>query len=290
MSKDYYKILEVDKSASKDEIKKAFRKKAHEYHPDKKTGDEAKFKEINEAYQVLSDDNKRAQYDRFGSAGPQFGGAGGQGFGFDFSNFQGGNFEGIDLNEIFGEFFDFGGFGRQRRGRNIQTDITISLKDSVLGCNRDIVLPENSAKKKDTKTGTVNVKIPAGVNNGEVLKMQGYGEPFPEGRDGDLYIRLFVTPEPGIHKDGMNLIGEITLKPTEALLGKDIKFKLFDEEIDIKIPEGMNHNDFVRVRGKGVRSGRFNTGDLLLRVKINTPSKLTKSQKKLLEELQNEGL
>ena len=167
MSKDYYKILEVEKGASKEELKKAFRKKAHEFHPDKKTGDEAKFKEVNEAYQVLSDDQKRAQYDRFGSNGPQFGGqGGGAGFGgFDFGGF---NFEGFqggqefDLNDIFSAFG--GGFGRRvRKGRDIVLSLNISFKEAVQGTTRrsksQKTAPRRVRKKSASKFQLVSSRV-----------------------------------------------------------------------------------------------------------------------------------
>jgi molecular chaperone DnaJ len=156
MSKDYYKTLGVDKKASKDDIKKAFRTLAHKYHPDK-GGDAEKFKEINEAYSVLGDDNKRAQYDQFGSAGSQFGGGYGNGFsgfdGFDFSGFSGFNqgqngqsFE-FDLGDIFGEFFGGNGSskkGKTKRGKDIQVDIELSFEDSVFGIEKEIILNKTS--------------------------------------------------------------------------------------------------------------------------------------------------
>jgi len=153
MAKNYYDILGVAKTASKEEVKKAFHKLAHKYHPDKKGGDEARFKELNEAYQVLSDDSKRSQYDQFGSyqpggAGPQAGGFGGFDFsqgGFDFSGFSQGGFG--DLNDIFSEFFGGGGTGRQqaRRGRDISTEIQIPFEDSIFGVERNILLTKASA-------------------------------------------------------------------------------------------------------------------------------------------------
>jgi len=147
MAKDFYETLGVKKDASKDEIKKAFYKQAHKYHPDKKEGNEAKFKEVNEAYQVLSDDAKRKQYDTYGSAGPQ--GAGFGGGGFDASGF-GGGFEGVDLNDIFGDFFG-GGFGgggngqRVERGNDIQVDIELTFEESIFGVTRNITLGKTCA-------------------------------------------------------------------------------------------------------------------------------------------------
>lgn len=179
MSKDYYEILGVNKGTSKDEIKKAFYKLAHKHHPDKKEGNEAKFKQINEAYQVLSDDAKRSKYDQYGSGFENMGqgnaGAYQQGFGgFDFSGFQGGNSGGVefDLNDIFSDFFGgsrSGGFYQQRtpRGRDMQTEIQISFIDSILGTEKKISI---------TGHKEITIKIPAGIHSGQTLKMTGYGE------------------------------------------------------------------------------------------------------------------
>ncbi|MFA4830832.1 MAG: DnaJ domain-containing protein, partial [Patescibacteria group bacterium] len=164
MSKDYYKILGVEKNASEDEIKKAFRKLAHQYHPDKKGGDEAKFKEVNEAYQVLGNQEKRGKYDQYGSTFDQMGGFGGGATWDDFmraargqGGFGGGNthfdFGGVDLNDILGDFFNFGGFGsgrggqgrRQHRGNDIQVDIQIEFSEAVFGAEKEIRLTKNNA-------------------------------------------------------------------------------------------------------------------------------------------------
>ena len=210
MAKDFYKILGVEKNASKDEIKKAFYKLAHKYHPDKKDGNEAKFKEVNEAYQVLSDDSKRAKYDQFGAGYENMGNAGagsyGQGFGgFDFSGFQGGGqeFDFGNLNDIFGEFFGGGGGGfytRTPRGRDMQTEINISLIDSILGAEKKIVI---GGKKE------ITIKIPAGIQNGQTLKMTGYGEVIKDGKPGDLYIKIILKIPNKISKKARELLEEL---------------------------------------------------------------------------------
>ncbi|HUD04195.1 MAG TPA: DnaJ domain-containing protein, partial [Candidatus Paceibacterota bacterium] len=206
MSKDYYKTLGVEKNASQDDIKKAFRKLAHEHHPDKKTGNAEKFKEANEAYSTLSDEKKRAQYDQFGSGGNPFaGGQGAGGFnaqdfgGFDFSGFaQGNGFGGggveFDLNDILGNIFG-GGRQRVKRGRDIQVDAHISFSESIFGT--EITLPV----RKNLK-----VKIPAGIENGQTLRLTGQGEPTDGGHTGDLYIRVYVKAHPFWQKDGENIV------------------------------------------------------------------------------------
>jgi len=218
MSKDYYNILGVNKSASKDEIKKAFYKLAHKYHPDKKEGNEAKFKEVNEAYQVLSDDTKRSKYDQFGSGfenmGQGYGGTRQSGFGgfegFDFGNFAGGfqNNDGIEfdfgnLNDIFSNFFTGGRGGfhaRTPRGRDMQAEIQISFIDSILGAEKKIIVSGNKE---------VIIKIPVGIQNGQTLKMTGYGEVIKNGKAGDLYIKINVKIPSKISKKAHELLEEL---------------------------------------------------------------------------------
>lgn len=211
-NKDYYNILGVDKKASKEEIKKAFYKLAHKYHPDKKDGNAEKFKQVNEAYQVLSDDTKRAKYDQFGAGFENMGQAGGNyqqggfgGFGgFDFSGFQNGAGMEFDLNDIFSDFFGGGRGGfystRHPRGRDMQTEIQISLTDSILGTEKKIVI---NGKKE------VTIKIPAGIQSGQTLKMTGYGEEIKNGKAGDLYIRISVKLPNKISKKARELLEEL---------------------------------------------------------------------------------
>ena len=293
MSKDYYKILGIEKNASKDEIKKAFRVLAHKHHPDKKDGNEAKFKEANEAYQVLSDDQKRAQYDQFGSAGPQFNGGGQGGFGgFDFSGFQNGNFNGqnveFDLGDIFGEMFGGGGgFRRTRRGRNIALRLHLTFKESIFGAKKKIKIPSESAQSSQ---GTVEIDIPAGVESGQQMKLQGYGAPVEGGQPGDLYLEMEVENHKTLRKEGMHLVTEISIPISQALLGGSEEIALIDDSVTIKIPAGIVHGSVLRVRGRGVQAGTFRSGDLLVKVSITMPHKLSREQKELIEKLQKSGL
>ncbi len=292
--KDYYKILGVEKSASKDDIKKAFRKLAHEHHPDKNKGNaeaEKKFKEASEAYSVLSDDNKRAQYDQFGSAGPGFGGGqggfsgfNGQGFGgFDFSGFarqyssQNGQAFEFDLGDIFGDIF--GGGRRPRKGHNITIDVEISFKDSIFGTEKEI----NVGKDK------FSIKIPAGIESGQGLRIPGRGEDGPGGK-GDLIVRVWVPEDKVFRKEGWNLVMELDLKLTTALLGKNIDIDTLDGKIEVKIPAGTTHNEILRVKNHGVPNERGKRGDLLIVTKVEIPRKLSRQAQKLIEELKNEGL
>lgn len=363
MSKNYYETLGVEKNASKEEIKKAFHKLAHKHHPDKNKGDDKKFKEVNEAYQVLSDDQKRSRYDQFGSAdGPMGGGySGGQqqgGFGgFDFSGFQNGQgFDMGDLGDIFGDFFG-GGMGRgtknNKRGRDIQTEIDLTFEESVFGVKRKVSLVKQSTcnickgtgGKVGTKMNTCNtcgghgqirevrrsilgsfqttrvcdicmgtgkipsekcinchgagvykkqeeieLNIPAGINNAEMLKMSGQGEDIQGGKSGDLYIKVHVKPHPIYKRDGLNLTMDLPIRLTDALLGMLYNLKTLEGDIlEVKIPEGINHNELLRVRGRGVPSSR-GRGDIILRVQIKMPSKLSRKTKEIIEELKKEGV
>jgi len=287
MSKDYYKILDVSKSATKEEIKKAYRKMAHKYHPDKKDGDEAKFKEANEAYTILSDDQKRSQYDQFGSNFQGSGASGGQGFGgFDFSQFTQGGGD-IDLNDILGSFFNGGGggFRRKRKGRDIAVDLEIEFKDSILGVTKKITVSRQQGGKED-----LNINVPPGIDAGEMMRYQGKGEPVEDGISGDLYIKIHVKKHPSLRKEGVHIVTEQSVKITEALLGTKMDIESVDGKLTIKIPEGVRHGEILRVKGKGVPYTTTNSGDLLVKVDIKTPKKLSKKARKAIEELQSEGL
>lgn len=376
--KDYYKILGVNKGASKDEIKKAFRKLAHEHHPDKTKNDPVssqKFKEASEAYSVLSDDSKRQQYDTFGSAGPGgagfsggqggfsgFGGAGGF-EGFDFSGFQQGGqgFE-FDLGDIFGEFFGGRAGGRnsagrsrrgEERGSDISVDLLISFEESIFGVEKTLVVTKASkcltcngggaekgasmkkcehcgGKGRVTEArrsffGVVNtsrpcescygqgqipsikcstchgtgvkervqeivVKIPAGIEDGQSMRLTGMGEAIPFGVSGDLYVKIHVKPHSYIRKDGNNLVTEQKIKLTQAIIGGDITLKSLDGDLIVRIPEGTNNGDVLRVKGKGVPHGDGRRGDLFIKINIEMPKRLSKEARKAVEELKKEGM
>ena len=364
MSKDYYNILGVNKGASKDEIKKAFYKLAQKHHPDKKGGDEKKFKEANEAYQVLSDDTKRAKYDQFGSgfenmgggnAGYQQGGFGG----FDFSGFQnGGNadFDFGNLNDIFSDFFTGGmGGGRTqaRRGRDISTEIQISFKDSIFGISRKILITKTSncatCGGKGSKQGTkmekcktcngqgsireakrtilgtisstkicevclgsgevpkevcekcngkgvlrkeeeITLNIPAGIRDGEMVRMSGAGEAIKNGTSGDLYIKINVQPHPIFKREGHDLVMNLNIKLSDALLGMEYPIETLDGNIKVKIPEGVSINEILRVREKGVPISKTKRGDLLIKLHIKMPTKISRKSRELIEKLKDEGI
>lgn len=349
--KNYYEILGIQKSASKDEVKKAFRSLAHKHHPDK-GGDEQKFKEINEAYQILSDDKKRAQYDRFGSGG--FSG-GGQPGGFDFSGFDFSGAQGMefDLGDIFGDIFGGRRGSRQRRGRDISVDIIVSFSEAVFGTKRNVLITKTgvcddcsgSGAKKDSKmkkcpacngggqihetrksfigsftstrecgechgrgeipeekcptchgegvikkTEEINIQIPIGINNGEMIRMTGHGEAISGGVAGDLYVKVHVEPHKVFTRDGDDLRMTLPIKMTEAILGADKMIETLDGGVKLKIPAGISAGEILRLRSKGVPKSTSTRGDLLVKITVPTPNKLSSKAKKLIDELKGEGI
>lgn len=284
MTKDYYSILGVPKGASKDEIKKAFRKLAQQHHPDKKGGDEKKFKEVNEAYTVLSDDKKRAQYDQFGSG---FSGGGSGGFeGFDFSGFSGGGGAQFDVGDILNQMFGgkAGGWSRVKRGRDISVDIQISFKDSILGVQKSIKIQRDNREEEN-----ITFTIPPGMDSGEMLRISQKGEPIDGGQPGDLYIKVHVEPHKTLRKEGHHLIMDLPIKLSDSILGDTKSIETIDGKMKLKIPKGITHGELLRVRGKGVVLPHGVSGDLLVRILIETPKNLSGKAKKAVEDLRSEG-
>ncbi len=354
--KDFYKILGVEKSASQDDVKRAFRKLAHEHHPDKKGGNEAKFKEINEAYQVLGDEQKRKQYDQFGSAafdgsggGNPFAGGGGFPGGFNF-DFGGAGFE--DLGDILGGMFGGGGGGggrgRAAHGENIEVAMTLRFEEAVFGVEKEIPLTRNStcarcagtAAEPGTKMKTcttcdgkgfritmqrtllgamqmktacdechgvgekpekpcttcngsgvvhgrttVRVDIPAGVDDGVTVRVRGEGESIgAAGERGDLYLRIRVVPDTRFRRDGSTIYVQKNIGFTQAALGDTIDVDTVDGKVEVKIPQGTQSGDELRLRGKGVPSSR-GRGDQVVIINVVTPTKLDKKEQELLREL-----
>ena len=355
MAKDYYQILGIVKGASDEEIKKAFRVLAHKYHPDKEGGDEAKFKEINEAYQVLSDPKKKAQYDQFGQTFDQ-GGPGGFG-GFGGFGGQNVNFDMGDLGEMFGDMFGMGrGGGRGRaRGKDIEVNVTISFAEAAFGVEKTIELykpvicatcsgtgvppgvkthqcktcggqgrvrqvqrtilgsfeavatcpdcrgtgsiPDQTCKDcggavvRREKT-SVTVKIPAGINDGETIRLPGQGEAAGRGGDpGDLYLHVRMRPDERFERDGFDVYSDLEVPFSEAALGVERKVETLDGELTVKVPAGVQSGAEIRLKGRGVTrlqsSGR---GDHYVRVTVRTPEHLSKKARQLLEDLRREGL
>lgn len=345
--RDYYDVLGVSKTASKDEIKKAYRKLSKKYHPDinKEVGADEKFKEISEAYEVLSDESKRAQYDQFGHAGPQQGGFGGGGF----SGFGGG------FDDIFSTFFGGGGGGRRRdpnaprQGDDLQYTMALSFEEAVFGVEKDITIPKeeecgtchgNGAKPgtspetcsycggagqvnveqntpfgrvatrrtchqcsgtgkvikekcstcggdgRVTKNKTINVKVPAGIDEGQQIRLSGQGEAGVNGGPpGDLYVVFRVRDHELFERDGDDIYCEMPITFVQATLGDEIEVPTVHGKVKLKIPAGTQSGTRFRLRGKGVANVRgFGTGDQHVLVKVITPIKLSEKQKQLLRE------
>lgn len=289
MAKDYYDLLGVSKSASADEIKKAFRKQAKKYHPDANPDNpsaETKFKEVNEAYEVLSDKEKRQQYDMFGSVGANGGfGGGNQGY------YQQSNMNGADLEDIIGSIFG-GGFrsstggnpfaqqARPQRGQNIEQEITISLDEAYRGTTRLL--------NKDGRQLTVN--IPAGADNGTKVRLSGEGHQGMGGQAGDLYLIVNVNENSSpFTRDGNDLTVDFEVDAFTAMLGGSVEVPTMERSVNLKIPAGTQSGRKFRLSGKGMpimrKKGKH--GDLYARVVITVPEKLTDKQRELAQQLRD---
>jgi molecular chaperone DnaJ len=355
--RDYYEVLGLQKGASEEEIKKAFKTMARKYHPDLHPGDkeaEAKFKEVNEAYGVLSDADKRARYDQFGHAGvdPSYGG-GGDGFG-GFSGFSGDM--GDIFESIFGGGFGFGGSGRRssananapRRGGDIHTDVRISFMEACQGvkktisfahmdkcpqcngsgadgstskqtcpeCNgrgsvktnqqtpfgvisstrpcsrcggRGEIITNPCNKCRGTgrvrTTSNIELSIPAGIDNGETIRMTGKGDAgLNGGPAGDVYVTVQMQSHPLFERDGSDIYCEIPITYAQAVLGAEITVPTIDGDVKYAIPEGTQSGTRFRLRGKGVKMLRRDArGDQYVTVNVEVPKKLSKKQKELLQ-------
>ncbi|OGH84533.1 MAG: molecular chaperone DnaJ [Candidatus Magasanikbacteria bacterium RIFOXYA2_FULL_44_8] len=366
MSKDYYKILGVEKNATADEVKKAFKKLAMQHHPDRPGGDEKKFKEINEAFQVLGDADKRAKFDQFGSDFEQQGGWNGAGGSWeDIMNAfrqqgggQGANFDfGGGFGDIFGDLFGGGGQSRtsrrQSRGRDIQVDVEIDFKEAAFGVEKDLNLRKQSAcdvcrgtgaepGSKMEKCGTchgqgqvvqqqrtfmgmmqtvaacptcqgrgehpskkckhcggdgilaksqeVKVKIPAGIDDGQSIRLSGYGEAAPHGAGaGDLYVQVHVRQNKIFHREGFDVYAESEINFVQAVLGDKLDIDTIDGKLKIVIPEGAESGALIRLKGHGIAHINSNTrGDHYVKVKIRVPRKFSRDVRKKLEDLKND--
>ncbi len=274
--KDLYKILGVSKNDKPDAVKKAYRKLAKDLHPDKTKGDkklEDRFKEVSEAYEVLSDDKKRAEYDemrdayksgRITQGGPQ-------------SGYQsGGNFQDIfgggDPNDIFSTLFG-GGRRGPSKGQDLQTETTISFRDSIFGREINLRLSDQ----------TVTTRVPAGIKDGAKIKLKGRGAP-GQGGPGDLFITINVTKHPVYTRDGDNLLMTLPVTFDEAALGADIAVPtLQGEEVKVRLAPGTNNGKVLRLKGRGVTRNHA-SGDLLITIEVTVPQRLDAKAKKALEE------
>ncbi len=355
--KDYYEILGVSRDATEEEIKKAYLKLAMKYHPDKAPPDkkkeyEEKFKEINEAYEVLSDPQKRKQYDMFGSAEHSYGN-----YNFSFDDFVHTYYD--DLKDIFGNIEDilrgFGfNFGRtgtkaRSRGRNILYRLEVSLEEIARGVEKEIEynryvkcsscggtggeirtcsMCKGSGYVVKASTGfgfffqqttpcptcagsgeevvrrcatcggegivlkreKVRIRIPKGAKHGERFVVRGMGDAVRKGEYGDLYIEIVEKPHPTFKRHGDDLITNVKLRLTDAVLGKELELvDVMGERIKVRIPSGVQSGESIRIKGKGMPKGTFSRGDLLINVEVELPKKLDRKAKKLFEELRKLG-
>lgn len=360
MSKrDYYEVLGVSKSASDDELKKAFRKAAVKYHPDKEGGDETKFKEVNEAYEVLKDKQKRQRYDQFGHAGVGGSSGGGYGGGNPFEGFGGGqggfefNFGDGGLGDIFGQFFGGGTQGQRGpvRGRDVETQIQLTFEEAVFGVERELsfdmddecshchgttVEPGHELKTCPTCKGAgqqtrvmntmfgpiqqavtceecrgrgkvpekvctvchgkgterrkqeVKLKVPAGIDDGATIRLKGHGEATIDGPKGDLYVHIRVKAHKKFTREGDLILSDEHVSMVDAALGTEIDVATVDGKVRMKIPAGTQSGTDFKLTSHGVphlRSER--RGAHIVSIIVDTPTKLSKKQKELLEQFGN---
>lgn len=302
---DYYATLGVGKSASQEEIQRAYRKLARKYHPDinKESTAEEKFKQINEAYEVLGDPEKRAKYDQFGRGwDDQFanqGYQGGDNVRFHFSNADPGQFSDFFQNLFgggwsFGEETEFRGGGtRRRRGRDHEATINITLADAYHGARKSIELEKVEADSTGRPTRarrSYDVTIPPGVTDGSLIRLAGQGGSGSGGAEaGDLFLRVNILPDKRFTLNGHDLATTVDITPWEAALGAKVLVPTLDGRINLTVPAGTQSGQTLRVRGKGmpVTSSRY--GDLLVNVRIVVPKHLSARERHLFEELAKES-
>ncbi len=292
--KDYYAILGVKKDATEKEIKQAYRKLARQYHPDVNPGNkeaEEKFKEVSEAYEVLSDKEKRAKYDNFGQQWQggfgQGGGFGGPG-GFRYENFDefdlggGGGFDFFEM--LFGPRGGAPGdfIGRAAQGRDIEAQIDVTIEEAYSSALKAFTIntgPRGQAKR-------LEVKIPAGVRDGSRIRLAGEGAEGPRGQKGDLYLIVRMVPSPRFERRGDDLYTDANVPFTTAILGGEIQVETVTGKVTMRIPAGTQGGQTFRLAGKGMpRLNKSGQGDLYARVRITVPKNLTSRQRELVTEL-----
>jgi curved DNA-binding protein len=306
--RDYYETLGVSKTASEDEIKSAFRKLARKYHPDvakdKKEAEE-KFKQINEAYEVLSDPEKRRKYDQLGENWNQPGGfqpppqwGGGQpGGGFRWGSGENGGVEfefgGTGFSDFFEAFFGggrgrsaFGGFGQRgtmaERGSDVEADIMVTLEEALHGSTRQVSLRRAGSKK----TETYQVKIPRGVREGQRIRLAGQGEAGEGGgKSGDLFLRVRLARHPDFSVEGSDLVHEVKIAPWQAVLGDQIIVPTLEGNARLKLPPGTQGGQRFRLRGRGLPGVSGERGDLYVVVQISVPKKLSEREREIWDQI-----
>lgn len=293
MPSDFYQILGVARNATQEEIRKAYKKLARQYHPDTKPGDkeaEEKFKEIQEAYDVLGDKEKRDKYDKFGAA-YKYAGAGAEGGPYNWSG--GGGAGQVDINDLFGggfNFHDLFGGGRAqsraqpraRKGADLTTEIQVAFETAALGGNHELHY------RVDGKPERISVKIPAGLRDGQQIRLAGQGSPgLGGGPPGDLIVTVHVSPHPFFRREGNNLVLDLPLTPSEAALGTKVDVPtLNDGPVTLTVPPGTSSSMKLRLKEKGIIDSRTKQrGDQYLHVKIVVPRELSQDVKQLYEQL-----
>ncbi|WP_147820869.1 DnaJ C-terminal domain-containing protein [Salidesulfovibrio onnuriiensis] len=308
--KDYYKILGVSRTASQDEVSKAFKKLARKYHPDLNPNDkgaEDKFKEVNEAYEALKDPEKRKMYDQFGSGyqhgqnfqpppgfenirfdfggGGGFGGAGASGFSDFFETIFGGG-AGAGGASFRGGFPGGGGGFQQRprRGSDSEALYELSLEEAYQGGNKSITLTEHMPGG-GPRTRTLEVRVPAGIKDGQRIRLAGQGNPgVAGGARGDLYLKIRLMKHPRFNVKDTDVVFDLPLAPWEAALGTKVRVPTLDGQVEMTIPPGMGSGKKLRIKGKGLGTGT-RRGDQFVRIMIQVPTSLTPEERKLMEEL-----
>lgn len=306
--RDYYETLGVSKTANEDEIRSAFRKLARKYHPDvakdKKTAEE-KFKQINEAYEVLSDPEKRRKYDQLGENWNQPGGfqpppqwgAGQPGGGFHRGSGENGGVEfefgGTGFSDFFEAFFGggrgrsaFGGFGQREtmaeRGSDVEADIMVTLEEALHGSTRQVSL----RRAGSTKTETYQVRIPRGVREGQRIRLAGQGEASERGgKSGDLFLRVRLARHPDFSVEGSDLVHEVKIAPWQAVLGDQLIVPTLEGNARLKLPSGTQGGQRFRLRERGLSGVSGQRGDLYVVVQIALPKKLTEREREIWEQL-----
>ena len=304
--RDYYETLGVSKTASDEEIRSAFRKLARKYHPDvakdKKTAEE-KFKEINEAYEVLSDPEKRKKYDQLGANWNQPGGFqpppewGAQpGGGFQQWGGDGGvqfEFGGTGFSDFFEAFFGggrgrsaFGGFGGREataeRGADVEADILVTLEEALHGSIRTVSLRRPGSNKVET----YQVKIPRGVHEGQRIRLAGQGEVGARGgKSGDLFLRVRLAKHPDFTVEGSDLVHELKIAPWQAVLGTELKVPSLEGAIRLKVPSGTQGSQRFRLRERGLLSAAGKRGDLYVVIQMQVPKKLSEREREIWNQL-----
>jgi curved DNA-binding protein len=304
--KDYYAILGVPRDAAAEDIKKAFRKLARKHHPDvakDQKGAEEKFKEINEAYEVLGDPEKRRRFDQLGEdwrSGGAFSGAGG-GRTADAHEF---NFGGTGFSDFFERFFSGGsrhgfpgdvesgrraGGMRSHRGNDIEGDILVTLEEAMHGSLRSVSLKMSDPRTGRPETQTFQVRIPPGVTDGKRIRVPGQGEPGSGGGEaGDLYLRVRHAAHPDFSTRGADVFHDLDVAPWEAVLGAEITVPTLDGGVKLRIPPGSENGQQLRVRGRGLPKGKSGErGDFHAVLSIQFPDKTSEEERTLWEKLRN---